>query len=85
MMRLEIYVASHCTNCQEALTIAEAARDVAGLDVTVIDLDQESGELPDSIIAVPTYRLNGRVVSLGNPEPQRFLCQLRHLGREQPR
>lgn len=83
-MRLEIYVASHCTNCQEALVIAEAARDIAGLDVAVIDLDHISEDMPDSIIAVPTYRLNGHVVSLGNPEPQYFLRELRHLGREQP-
>jgi hypothetical protein len=83
-MRLEIYVASHCTNCQEALTIAEAARDIAGLDVAVIDLDHANEEMPASIVAVPTYRLNGRVVSLGNPERQRFLQELRHLDREQP-
>src|SRR5258708_3641976 len=85
MMRLEIYVASHCSNCQEALTIAEAARDIAGLDVAVIDLDHANEEMPDSIVAVPAYRLNGRVVSLGNPEPHRFLRELRHLGREHPR
>jgi hypothetical protein len=76
MMRLEIYVASHCTNCQEALAIAEAARHIVGLDVKVIDLDRETEETPDSIVAVPTFRLNGRVVSLGNPEPQRFFREL---------
>jgi hypothetical protein len=84
-MRLEIYVADHCANCQEALAIADAARDIAGLAVAVIDLDQENGHMPDAIFAVPTYRLNGRIVSLGNPEPRRFIRELRHLGREQPR
>jgi hypothetical protein len=85
MMRLEIFVASHCANCQEALTIADAARAIAGLDVAVIDLDQESDQMPDSIVAVPTYQLDGRIVSLGNPEPRRFLRELRHLGQGQPR
>jgi hypothetical protein len=80
IVRLEICVASHCTNCGEALAIAQAARDIASLDVAEIDFDQENDKMPDSIVAVPTYRLNGRVVSLGYPEPRRFLRKLRDLG-----
>jgi hypothetical protein len=83
MMRLEIYVGSHCTNCQEALAIADDARRIVGLEVAVVDLDQESGATPDGIIAVPTYRLNGRIISMGNPERQRFLDDLQCMDREQ--
>lgn len=76
-MRLEIYVARHCVTCTEALAIASAARRIAGLEVDVIDLDQSAGTIPDGIVAVPTYRLDGRVVSLGNPDRERFLDDLR--------
>jgi hypothetical protein len=31
------------------------------------------------VVAVPTYLLNGQVVSLGNPERHDFLAQLRRL------
>ena len=78
-MRLEIYVASHCAGCQEALRIAELARDIAGLDVTVINLDHAmpARPVPANVIAVPTYLLDGRVVSLGNPYREEFLARLR--------
>jgi hypothetical protein len=34
-MHLEIYVSSHCSNCQEALLLAEQALSIAGLEVAV--------------------------------------------------
>lgn len=78
-MRLDIYVASHCVGCQEALRIAELARDIAGLDVAVINLDHATPArpVPANVIAVPTYLLDGRVVSLGNPYREEFLARLR--------
>src|SRR5262249_20391600 len=79
-MRLEIYVASHCTGCQEALHIAELAQGIAGLDVAVIHLDHVTPvhpPVPTRIVAVPTYLLDGRVVSLGNPYRDEFLAHLR--------
>jgi predicted thioredoxin/glutaredoxin len=77
MMRLEIYIANQCTNCEEALLIAERARGIAGLEVAVIDLDTPGQNVPTRIVAVPTYLLNGRVVSLGNPRREEFLVLLR--------
>ena len=83
-MRLEIYVASHCVGCQEAMRIADLAQGIAGLDVAVINLDHATPArpVPDNVVAVPTYLLDGRVVSLGNPYREEFLAHLRrHAGR----
>ena len=76
-MQLDIYVTSQCANCGEALLIAERARTIAGLKIAVINLDQPGQRIPPRVIAVPTYVLNGRVVSLGNPEREQFLAVLR--------
>jgi len=76
-MHLEIYITSQCANCEEALLIAERTRTIAGLKVAVIHLDQSGQRIPPSVVAVPTYVLNGRVVSLGNPEREEFLAMLR--------
>lgn len=77
-MHLQIFVGKHCANCAEAFRIAELARSIDGLDVDVIDLDEPGQHAPVNVVAVPTYVLDGRVVSLGNPYPDVFLTQLRN-------
>lgn len=84
-MQLEIYITNQCTNCVEALLIAERARGIAGLEVAVIDLDQPGQHVPPRVVAVPTYLLNGRIVSLGNPKREEFLSELRQLSEEEAR
>lgn len=84
-MQLEIYITNQCTNCVEALLIAERARGIAGLEVAVIDLDQPGQHVPPRVVAVPTYLLNGRIVSLGNPKREEFLGELRQLSEEEAR
>jgi hypothetical protein len=81
-MRLEIYVASECVPCQHALVIAEQARTIPGLEVAVISLDEAPRALPPNVNAVPTYLLDGRVVSLGNPARETFLARLRQQAEE---
>jgi hypothetical protein len=76
-MRLEIYITEQCPNCQEAVLIAEQARTIAGLSVTVVNLDEPGQRVPPQVFAAPTYVLNGLVVSLGNPERDTFLAGLR--------
>jgi hypothetical protein len=82
-MRLDIYVVAYCEPCQQALVIAEAARTIPGLEVAVIDLDETPHPLPPNVNAVPTYLLDGRVVSLGNPAQDAFLAHLRQQVKEQ--
>jgi thioredoxin family protein len=72
-MRLEIYVADHCSNCAEALRLAGLARRVPGVEVRVINLDTTTEPVPSRVVAVPTYLLDGRVVSLGNPSREDLL------------
>ncbi len=76
-MHLEIYITDQCTNCREAVLIAEQARSIAGLEVTVVNLDASGQRVPPQVFATPTYVLNGLVVSLGNPERDIFLAGLR--------
>ena|SRR2546426_496742 len=76
-MHLDIYITTVCTNCGEALLIAERARTIAGLHVSVVNLDQPGQRIPPHVGAVPTYVLDGNVVSLGNPERETFLAMLR--------
>jgi hypothetical protein len=76
-MHLEIYITDQCTNCREAVLIAEQARSIAGLEVTVVNLDEPGQSVPLQVFATPTYVLDGHVVSLGNPERGAFLARIR--------
>ena len=80
--QLEVYVSNECPNCGEAVRLAdEAALRYPNVLVRVIDLDQLSGSPPpDPVVAVPTYLLNGRVVSLGNPYPEELFARLHDAG-----
>ncbi len=66
-MRLDIYIADHCENCQEALRLARLARDIPGVEVRVINLDTTTEAVPARIVATPMYLLDGHVISMGNP------------------
>jgi predicted thioredoxin/glutaredoxin len=80
-MRLDIYIADHCENCQEALRLAALARATPGVEVRVINLDTSTDAVPARIVATPTYLLDGRVMSLGNPHPDDLLRVLGRAGR----
>jgi hypothetical protein len=78
MTRLEIYVVQGCPSCVEARRIGQRIAQLPDVDVHVIEL--ESGETPPaSVVAVPTYVLDGRVISLGNPDPRVLVARLAHL------
>ena len=83
-MRLDIYIAEHCENCQEALRLAELARATPGVEVRVINLDTTTEAVPARVIATPTYLLDGRVVSLGNPRRDDLLRMLGQTARDEP-
>ena len=74
-MDLRIYISEHCWGCQGAREVAAQMQQLyPKLAVRLVDLDAAE-EKPDGIFATPTYVLNGRVVSLGNPRPE-ALCEL---------
>jgi len=70
-VQVEIYVAEHCVICEYAYEVADSIRtDFPDVDLRIIDLSQTSEAIPDAVFATPTYLLNGRLWSLGNPSPQ---------------
>lgn len=75
---LEIFVLPLCFGCETAIAMAERVRShqLAGVDVQLIDLSDPAVVRPDSVFAVPAYSIDGRVISLGNPEEPWLLEQL---------
>jgi hypothetical protein len=66
MIKLQVYTSADCWTCAETERIVlEIANRFPDVEVNVLDL--MSPEKPDEVFAVPTYLINGRIVSLGNP------------------
>lgn len=67
---LTIYVIRTCEICRYAREIADdIRRRYPHVQVRVVDLATTTEAVPDAVFATPTYLLNGRVWSLGNPSP----------------
>lgn len=67
-IRLEVYVDDDCLTCSRSLAVAADVRNAfPEVDVLVVGPDSAQGGYRHLVAAVPTYILNGRVVSLGNP------------------
>lgn len=65
---LSVYVTSECFSCREAVDLASAiAKRFPSLHTEVIRLDEPGAVKPEYVFAVPTYVLDHRIVSLGNP------------------
>ena len=75
---LEIFVLPVCEGCRAAEMLADRVRAAAlpGVDVRVIDLSEPDAGKPAGVFAVPTYVLDGRVLSKGNPDPAWLFDQL---------
>ena len=73
---LDIYVLPGCFGYDRARQLANDVRRcrLPGVEVSLIDLSDPATVRPEPVFAVPTYLLNGRVLSLGNPE-WAWLCQ----------
>lgn len=70
---LKIFVEPHCESCERALELAsEISARFPALHVEVVDMSRPEVERPDYVFAVPTFVLNGRVFSLGNPRRSRL-------------
>jgi alkyl hydroperoxide reductase subunit AhpF len=75
---LEIFIERGCDNCLEASSIADRLRVQApAVHVSLIDLEREPHRRPDNVFAVPTYILNGEILSLGNPRYDDLLAALK--------
>lgn len=70
-IRVDIYVTRHCPVCAYAYEVAATIQaDFPEVALRVIDLMQTAEAIPDTVFATPTYLLNGRLWSLGNPAPE---------------
>jgi len=66
MHTLTVYISDDCYSCEETLRILDEIRlQFPALEVTLVDTQREP--MPEGVFAVPTYLLNDKVVSLGNP------------------
>lgn len=67
---IDIYIAQHCDICAYAYEVAaEIRRQFPHVQVRMIDMANPPEPIPEAVFAAPTYLLNGRVWSLGNPSP----------------
>jgi hypothetical protein len=75
MRTLQIYISDDCWSCEESLRIAaETCERFEHVTVELLDLMSE--KKPEAVFAAPTYVLDGRVISLGNPPRERLWRQL---------
>ena len=66
-MRLDVYVETGCRFCERAVEIAQEIDEAyPRMSVRILDVAEAPGG--DDVFAVPTFVLNGEVISLGNPD-----------------
>lgn len=64
---LRIYIASDCFSCEEAILVTpKIAQQFSSLLIEIVNLDDPEAIKPENVFAVPTYVLDGRIISLGN-------------------
>ena len=77
---LRIYIGKHCWSCEEAVRLAkEVRKEFAALNVELIDLDAEGSVNVDDVFSTPTYVLDGRTISLGNPTAEELFAKVSGL------
>jgi alkyl hydroperoxide reductase subunit AhpF len=75
--RLDIYVDQACPGCAYAQELAVLVRqELPELEVRIFDLALPNIQKPPSVFAVPTYLLNGKTLSLGNPDIRDLVAKI---------
>jgi hypothetical protein len=66
MVTLKVFVEEDCWSCSESRRIVEElATQFPEVAIELVNLTPHNR--PSDIFAVPTYKLNGKIISLGNP------------------
>ena len=74
---LEIYIDQECPGCTQAQEVGNYVRNtLPGIEVRIFDLARPNTKRPSTVFAVPTYLLNGKRLSLGNPNMEDLLATL---------
>jgi hypothetical protein len=76
MSVIRVFIDEHCLGCQRAQELVEQvqASDLSA-DIGAVLVD-EGAEIPDSLFALPTWYVDGKIWMLGNPsleELKKFL------------
>jgi hypothetical protein len=75
--RLRVFVEEGCRNCDWALRLVQDVHErFPELDLEVVDVADPSSERPEDVFAVPTFMLDGRVLSLGNPRRSKLVSDV---------
>lgn len=70
---LAIYVSAHCPVCEYAYEVAKIIRcNFTQVQVRLVDIHERQEIIPEAVFATPTYLLNGRLWSLGNPSLEKI-------------
>jgi hypothetical protein len=78
MVQLKIFISNDCWSSEESHRIAaETQARFANVEVILIDL--QSADRPPDVFATPTYVLDERVISLGNPRREVLWEQLKQM------
>lgn len=78
MHTLTVYISDDCWSCEETQRILdEIGSQFPNLLLDLVNSRLEP--LPDGVFAVPTYLLNGKVISLGNPTREALQKRLTDL------
>jgi thiol-disulfide isomerase/thioredoxin len=74
---LEVFVERGCEACRRAIELAELAqRRFPTVSVVVVNIADQTHEQPEQVFAVPTFLLDGQILSLGNPRPAELMRAL---------
>ena len=71
---LDVYIDNQCEGCGQARRLVNEMRTL--FPAIKIQLRDKTQGWPQEVFAVPTYMLNGRVISLGNPSRQKLVHHL---------
>ena len=77
MIKLDVYISANCWTCQETERIvADVTAQLPHVAAKLIDMTAAPNR-PEDVFAVPTYVINGRVFSLGNPTREELVQKLK--------
>lgn len=78
---LEIYVGDGCNTCLTAYELADEVErwEVRNLTIDIVHLGEAGAIRPGAVFAVPTYLLDGVVISLGNPSADELRAHLQRI------
>ncbi len=79
--QLLVYAMRTCPGWSNATDLVTLVREhgIGGLEVRLVDLSAHDAPVPDFVVASPTWSLDGRRLSLGNPDPEWLLARVAAL------